>query len=237
MEPGQRELPPTAPAAPQARNLSTRVFLLASFLLVAWVFSPLWKPLLLGAVFAAVVSGLHDRVAARLWHRRYLSAALFTIVVAVLILAPLATLGVVAVRQALAATSWLRDALSTGGLRAILRPLPDTLERWLQSWLPKQLPANPAEAGRWAATQMQTAVAALSDFAIELTMMMIAFFFVLADGRKLVGWLAGVSPLGEGRTRELLDEFRLVARSVIGSNLVTGVAQASVATIGYAVAR
>jgi predicted PurR-regulated permease PerM len=235
--PGEQQPPLEAPATTRTRHLSTNVFLLASLVLVAWVLSPLWKPLLLGTVFGGAVTALHDRLAARLWHRRYLSAALFTVAAWVLILAPLATLGAVAVRQALAAVNWVREALSSGGLREILRPLPDTIERWLQAWLPRKLPANPAEAGRWAALQMQTVVATLSEFTIELTMMMITFFFVLADGRKLVGWLTSVSPLGRARTQELLDEFRLVARSVIGSNLLTGVAQASVATIGYVVAR
>ena len=42
--------------------------------------------------------------------------------------------------------------------------------------------------------------------------------------------------MGAGRTRELLDECRLVARSVIGSNFLTGIAQAAVATIGYLIA-
>src|SRR5215213_18419 len=99
------------------------------------------------------------------------------------------------------------------------------------------LPSAPAEAGRWAATQAQYALTALSDFAFELAMMMIAFFFVLTDGKRLVNWMAAVSPMGSARTRELLDECRLVARSVIGSNFLTGIAQAAVATIGYLIAQ
>jgi predicted PurR-regulated permease PerM len=83
---------------------------------------------------------------------------------------------------------------------------------------------------------MQSVLIAISDFAFELAMMLITFFFVLTDGKRLVDWMCAVSPMGAGRTRELLDECRLVARSVIGSNFLTGIAQAAVATIGYLIA-
>jgi predicted PurR-regulated permease PerM len=53
------------------------------------------------------------------------------------------------------------------------------------------------------------------------------------DGGRLVSWFMGVSPLGPARSKELLAECRTVARSVIGSNLLTGLAQAVVATTGY----
>ena len=121
----------------------------------------------------------------------------------------------------------------------MVRALPDSIENMVRPLIPKAagaLPAAPAEAGRWAATQVQSVLAAVSDFAFELAMMLICFFFVLTDGKRLVDWMCAVSPMGAGRTRELLDECRLVARSVIGSNILTGIAQAAVATIGYLIA-
>jgi predicted PurR-regulated permease PerM len=68
-------------------------------------------------------------------------------------------------------------------------------------------------------------------------MMLIALFFLLADGHHLVDWLRRMSPLGVARTQGLLTEFRAVSRSVIGANFVTGLLQALVATVGYAIAR
>jgi predicted PurR-regulated permease PerM len=77
----------------------------------------------------------------------------------------------------------------------------------------------------------------VSAFAFDLTMMLIALLFLLADGSGLVDWLKRVSPLGTPRTQELLKDFRGVARSVIGANFLTGLLQAGVATVGYAIAR
>ncbi len=45
-------------------------------------------------------------------------------------------------------------------------------------------------------------------------MMLIALFFLLLDGQRLVTWLESVSPLKRGQTTELLTEFRRVTRSV-----------------------
>src|SRR6185436_8886873 len=101
------------------------------------------------------------------------------------------------------------------------------LENAVRPYVPQavaSLPAGSAAAGKWAAMQMQSVLGALSNFAFDLAMMMIAFFFLLVDGGRLVRWLVEVSPLGASRTRELLDECRTVARSVIGSNLITGMA-------------
>jgi predicted PurR-regulated permease PerM len=215
---------------------STNMFLLVTFVLLVAVFYPIWKPLLLGTVFAASVTGLHRRFCKRLWGRSYLSATIFTLAAALLILTPLAALIIEAINQAIEALALVRQTLERGGLQGILRKLPDTLENAIRPMVPKAagaLPTGSAEAGRWAATQAQSALAALSEFAFDLAMMMIAFFFILTDGKRLVSWISAVSPLGSARTNELLDECRLVTKSVVGSNVLTGIAQAAVATVGY----
>ncbi|HEY0710945.1 MAG TPA: AI-2E family transporter [Polyangia bacterium] len=215
---------------------STTLLLVASLLLLVFIFGPIWKPLLLALVAAAAVAKYHERLATRLGNRRMISAFLFTLVATVLILAPLTVLAAEAVSQALDALAFVRKTLQQGGLRSLLRALPDTLESALKPLVPRAaetLPSSPAAASAWAATQMQNVLAAASDFAFDLAMMMIAFFFLLIDGKSLVGWLLSVSPMGAARTKEMLDECRAVARSVIGSNLLTGMAQAATATIGY----
>jgi predicted PurR-regulated permease PerM len=232
-------LPPHESPFVVRRWWSTTAFLLAATVLLGMVFWPIWKPLLIGTVFAATLTRWHGKLTGLLWNRSYLSAGVMTIGVVLVILGPLAWLLIEAIRQALDAATVARAALERGGLHGMVRALPDGLENLVRPLIPKAagaLPAAPAEAGRWAATQAQSVLAAVSDFAFELAMMLICFFFVLTDGKRLVDWMCAVSPMGAGRTRELLDECRLVARSVIGSNFLTGVAQAAVATIGYLIA-
>lgn len=225
------------------RSLNTSVILLASALLAAWVFLPLWQPLLLGVVFASALSEPHRRLSKRLWGRPYLGAAVMTVGGTLLIIGPLVALGSIAMQQAVAALDWIKHLVSSGQLSRALAPLPDALERMVRPQLervPRMLTARDSasgEAGRWAIIQLQSAVATASEVAFGLGMMLITFFFVLGDGDRLVGWLKSVSPIGRSRTQELLTDFRVVSRSLVGSNVITGIVQAVVATTGYFIAR
>jgi predicted PurR-regulated permease PerM len=227
---------------PPHRTLASALGLIAALVLLGAVLSPLWQPLLFAAILASVLVPVQRWLQHRLWSRRYMAASLLTVGVVVLILTPLTVIGIIAVRQAIETTGWIRAALARGGVHELLRPLPDNIEHWISGVvdrIPKQIKVlpPPAEAGRWAALQLQEVVSTVSTFAFDLVMMLIALLFLLADGFRLVEWLKKVSPLGAPRTHELLKDFRGVARSVIGANFVTGLVQAGVATGGYAIAQ
>jgi predicted PurR-regulated permease PerM len=227
---------------PPHRTLVSNLGLVGALVLLGAVLLPLWQPLLFAAILASVLWPIQKWLQAHLWNKRYLSATILTVGVVCLILTPLTIIGIVAIRQAIETTGWIRGAFARGGVHELLRPLPDNIEHWLAGVVdrvPKQIKVlpQPSEAGRWAALQVQSVVSTVSAFAFDLTMMLIALLFLLADGTGLVDWLKRVSPLGPPRTQELLKDFRGVARSVIGANFVTGLVQASVATIGYAIAR
>jgi predicted PurR-regulated permease PerM len=68
-------------------------------------------------------------------------------------------------------------------------------------------------------------------------MMLIAFFFLLTDGHRLLAWVEYASPLRDGQTRELIDEFRHTSRSILTSLLATALVQGAAATAGYYIAR
>ena len=80
---------------------------------------------------------------------------------------------------------------------------------------------------------MSGALAVLARFGFKLAMMLIAYFFLLRDGRELIGWLAEATPLPADRVRALLREFRTTARSVLGADFITGGVQAVIATVGF----
>jgi predicted PurR-regulated permease PerM len=225
---------------PPHRTVVSHLGLIIALILMGAVLFPIWQPLLFASILGSVLWPLQKRLSPRLWGRRYLASALLTVGVVVLILTPLTIIGIIAIRQAIETTGWIRGAFSRGGVHELLRPLPDNIEHWLAGVfdkVPKQIKVlQPSDAGRWFATQFQNVVSTISTFAFDLAMMLIALFFLLADGPQLVDWLKRVSPLGPPRTQELLKEFRGVARSVIGANFVTGLLQAGVATIGYAIA-
>ena len=203
---------------------------------------PLWRPLLIAAVLAGVLGPLHERAVGWIGGRRSLAAGLFTAATVLLILIPLTALTIVAVREAIDAVAIVRKTLKSGGIHGLIERAPDSMEYYLEE-AQKHLPTKLEEAqkqiassGKWAWGALSGTLGVLGKFGFQLAMMLIAFFFLLRDGGRLVDWLAESSPLGH-RTRELLSELRAVARSVLGANFITGAVQAVVATIGFYIGR
>lgn len=222
---------------------ATAVLTGVATLLLAMVVWPLWQPLLVAAVLAAVLTPLYERLVARWGNRRSLGAMLFTVGTVLLILLPLSGLVLIAVRETLQIASSVKETISSGGLSALIDRAPSPLEGWLhrlQKYLPGRIDevrAHLAEGGQWALSTLSGTLTAVGRFAFQLAMMLIAFFFLLRDGRDLVEWMTLATPLPPERVRGLMREFRAVARSIIGANVVTGVVQSAVATAGYLIAR
>jgi predicted PurR-regulated permease PerM len=226
-----------------AQSKAQTVVVAAATLLMAAVAFPLWRPLLIAAVLAGVLSPLYEGAVRRLGGRRSLGAALFTAATIVLILIPLALLAMIAVREAVSAVGLIRTTIASEGVEGLIARAPDSIEGWLHQ-LEKQLPSQIDRAqsqfgagGRWALGAVSGALAVLARFGFKLAMMLIAYFFLLRDGHGLVDWLCEATPLPPGRVRQLMREFRTVARSVLGANFITGAAQAAIATGGFFIAR
>lgn len=77
---------------------------------------------------------------------------------------------------------------------------------------------------------------ALAGITIDLGLTVLAFFFLLAQGRRLVEWVVGAVPLPEQRTREMLSEFRSVTRGVFFATIATALIQSALAAAAYVIA-
>jgi predicted PurR-regulated permease PerM len=226
-----------------AKRRAETVVVAAATLLIAAVAFPLWRPLLVAAVLGGVLSPLYEAAVRRLGGRRALVAGLFTAGTIVLLLIPLAVLAMIAVGEAADAIRLVRRIVATEGVEGLIAKAPDWIEGWLHQ-LERQLPSQIdraqtqfAAGGRWALGAVSGALAVLARFGFKLAMMLIAYFFLLRDGPGLVGWLTNATPLPPERVRQLMREFRTVARSVLGANFITGATQAAVATGGFFIAR
>jgi predicted PurR-regulated permease PerM len=220
-----------------ARRRAQAVVVAAATLLIAAVAFPLWRPLLVAAVLAGVLAPKYEASVGRLHGHRSLVAALFTAATIVLILIPLAGLAMIAVHEATNAIAVVKRTLAAEGMAGLIARAPDPIEGWLHRMVPSQLDAaRPlAASGRWAVGALSSVLAVMARFGLQLALMLIAFFFLLRDGRALLEWLIGATPLAPDRIRWMMREFRGVSRSVLGANFVTGAVQAIVATIGFAI--
>jgi predicted PurR-regulated permease PerM len=78
-------------------------------------------------------------------------------------------------------------------------------------------------------------LASSSRAVFHTALMLLAFYFLLVDGKRLIEWLWNVSPLEAQQTEELLREFHTVATGSIIGNVASAVLQGVLAGIGFAI--
>ena len=216
-----------------------------SLVLLWTVLQPFWSALFLAAVLAGVFSGLQRRLARRLGGRAALAAGLLTVLVLLAIVLPFGGILGVLAKEIIQVIDSVRSSLEEYGLGGLVQRLPGPLralaERALQSmgggdggqsWVQMVQ----AQSGK-AASAATAFLSATSHAVIGAVLMLIAFYFLLIDGHRLVGWLERVAPLPPGRFRSFLAEFRTVSRAVVISTVGTGAVQAAAALVGYLIAR
>lgn len=114
-----------------------------------------------------------------------------------------------------------------------------TYKAWLAEW------ANPTDeqVEQLRRTIMTTAGPVLSlggdtivlivKLIAGLLIMMVALFFMLAEGARMLDGLVRVSPLNEQHVRELVAEFDRACRAIVSATLLSALAQGVLAGVGF----
>jgi predicted PurR-regulated permease PerM len=229
---------------------SRRVFIglvAVSIALVLLVISPFFEALFLAAVLAGAFHGLHTWLTRHLKGKKGLAAGLITLGFVVVLLAPIAGLTAFIVSKIIEGVNFISTLVQQRGLEGLLTYVPgpfhDEAARMLErvqtgsAGLWQTLQEQLSSRGATAAQTVGGVVAATGSLVFQGVLMLIAFYFLLVDGRRLVLWLESVSPLKRGQTTELLAEFRSVTRSVLVSTIATAGVQAVAALVGYLITR
>ncbi|MGC3997797.1 MAG: AI-2E family transporter [Anaeromyxobacter sp.] len=215
---------------------------MAAVALAAWLASPFWVALFFAAVFAATLRTPMEQLSRLLRGRRSLAAALLTLGVLLAVLLPVGGLGAALVREVLHGVAWLRETLEGEGVGGLLRRLPDPVER-LARQLVEAVPDPQAQVKQLASQGGQAAaavggfLAATGSAVFQAVLFLIALFFLLTDGRRLVGWIDARVPLRPGQFRAFVEEFRRTSVSVLVSTVATAGIQTLTALVGYLIAR
>ncbi|MDA1052428.1 MAG: AI-2E family transporter [Planctomycetota bacterium] len=115
-----------------------------------------------------------------------------------------------------AASAWLAD---------LMNPNDDALRAWsseLSSFVPGLLRSVGGKTGTIAANTVLT-----------LVVTVIAFYFFLADGPKMVQTVMRLSPLDDQHERQLVTEFDRISRAVVLATLLSAVAQGLLAGVAF----
>lgn len=223
-----------------------RVFvglILLSIVLVALIISPFFEALFLAAVLAGAFQGLQKWLTRRLKGKSGLASGIICLGIVLALLIPLAALSAFIVSQVIEGVNFISNIVQQRGLQGLVTyvpgPFKDSATQMLERFqsgsegLWQTVQSQLASRGATAAQTVGGVVAATGSLVFQTVMMLIALYFLLVDGQRLVAWLESVSPLKRGQTTELLTEFRRVTRSVLVSALATAGVQAVAALAGY----
>lgn len=225
-----------------ARRSFVVLFLIA-LLMVAAIIKPFSEAILLGAVLAGAFHPMHERLARWLRGKRETAAVLVTLGVLFAVLLPIGSLAAIVVKEIVDGVQFVSQTMSEQGVSGLVERLPDWARKPAEDALDRiplriediaaYLSKRFGSSGQQAAAAVGGFVTATGSLLLRGTLMLIAFFFLLVDGRQLVLWAETVSPLKQGQTLELLQEFRRVTVAVLSSTVLTAAAQALAALAGY----
>ncbi|HET9551858.1 MAG TPA: AI-2E family transporter [Anaeromyxobacteraceae bacterium] len=204
--------------------------------------SPFWSSLLVAAVLAAAARRPMEWTSARLRGRREVAAGLLVLVLILALALPIAALVTVVAGQAVEGFQWLRQALASEGVAGLIARLPS----WLVPLVKRVVDAVPdleaelqqlaGAGGGQAVSALGGLLAATGGALLRVGVTLVACWFFLVDGHRLVAWLEGVAPLAPGQFRELVGEFRRTAVSVLVATVATAAIQGAAALAGYLMA-
>ncbi len=230
------------PPPTHARRLLIAMLVVA-IALMAVLIRPFWVAFFLAAVISATLRSPMEWLTRKLRGRRQIAATLLTLGVLLAVVLPLAGIGTFLVREVIDGIEWLRKLVASEGLGGLLTRLPDPVEnaarRFFQA-IPQpqqQIQRIAGEQGQQAAGVVSDVISATGTAVFQTVMMLIALFFMLVDGARLVAWLDRHVPLRPGLLRELIEEFGKTSVSVLTATLATAGIQTLTALVGYLIAR
>ncbi|HYG78397.1 MAG TPA: AI-2E family transporter [Planctomycetota bacterium] len=226
----------TATSRLHSASLIAFLLLLVLFtaILIAMV-APFTLAVLMGAIFAILTTPVYQKFRDRGLGPR-LSAGLVTLGVIAIIIAPLGGFAYSGVKQGRAIFEALsqEDRLSFEAVsqRVSTWPGAETLLGTPEE-IESQMRTAVASVSRTATSIVLAIASAIPEKLLQVALSVVSCFFLLIDGRRLVGWAREKIPLESNVRETLINSFRDTAISVIWATLAAAAAQALLMMIAF----
>lgn len=206
------------------------VIFLAIIALVALIFLPFFIPLAIAATFAVIFWPFYERICRFAGKHENIAALLTVIAATLIILVPLIFIGKIVFGQAQSLlsrigndSSYLTARLSTLTEKQIFSFIPDfslNINQYLRYGID------------WLVQNFGQIFAKVSQSFLGLLLTLMAFFYFLKDGQKLIKSLVLLSPLPDSYDHEILNKLAATINSVIRGSLVIAVIQGILTSVG-----
>ena len=213
--------------------------------LLGLLLHPFLLPILWAVVLTRICYPLYRRLLVLLRGQETLAAALLTLAVMALLIAPVVYVVLLAVQESLDAYQTVASWAEAGGLRTLTDSIAEwpVMGRLSQEVLGRlivnsgEVEANLLEAGRAVSSFVLTHVANMGRrtvlFVTNFFVMLFTLFFLLRDGQHFYARLYRALPLEEAHKARLFDQLDAMVVAVVIGTLATAGLQGLVAGITY----
>ena len=209
-------------------------------LLMGSLIYPFASALLFAAVLAGAFHPTFERLSTRLGRRPTVAAGLLTFLVGALVATPTVWLGIKVGDEVLTGAASVAKALRYGGgVPELVKLLPPAIQVRVRGAI-NQVPGGNEQIENLADSRSADAAAAVTEgflaiasTVVHFSLMLVAMFFLLLDGKRLVQWIAKVTPLPTQQILDICTDFRNVSVVILLSSLGTAGIQSVAALAGY----
>jgi predicted PurR-regulated permease PerM len=212
-----------------------------------WMLAPLWGALAWGIALAFLLAPVHVWLTRKLKGRANVSAGIITVLVPLLLAGPLLSLAAAFANQVADLVTRLqqKQLRFDAGLLAQLERYP--LIGSLVEWLRQNLTATTEQLQSWLVSGSQALVQSLAatggnfllsalGTVVHFFMMLFLLFFLLRDGRVLLGRAVRLVPMEPQRRTRLLKLVGDTTRAVVYGEGLTALVQGALVAVGFAIA-
>ncbi|QDU63877.1 putative inner membrane protein [Planctomycetes bacterium Pan216] len=208
------------------------------------VIKPLLLPLFLAAVLALLIDPLYDWVTFKMQGRRRLAALTMTFAIVMIILGPLVTAIIIGASELYQALGDIPREIQQDGVEQLLDPEKHPTIAGFVTWLQERFSLDLDQARTLAIRAVQgfgdriygQTMGFLGDivgFVVGSVMFVLAVYFFLVDGRKLIAFWEELTPMQPEHDRVLREEFAKVCRGVVWGTLISAIAQGLLFGFGF----
>ncbi|MDD5084370.1 MAG: AI-2E family transporter [Candidatus Moranbacteria bacterium] len=212
-------------------------------ILMFFILQPFLTAILAAAILAALFQGWYQSILKRIGNHRHAAAALSILVIAAIIIVPLATIFGVAINEAnVAYDRIIAGETSTGQISftALLEKIQSL--PYVSFLLGGQSfdMAHLANSLKGFSQDILGFVKALyqgvAEFIFWLIVMFFSLFYFLIDGKRLVQYGMSVMPLRNEHEKILIDKFVSMSRATLRGTLIVSIVQGFLGGVMFAIA-
>ena len=207
-----------------------------------WVLMPFFGAVMWGVALAILFTPLFKRLLKKMPRRRTLAALATLTICLVIVILPLAMVGVSLVQEIATVTQSIRSGQIN--FANYFQQIFDATPRWLITLLERfnlgnmdawqaRISAGAAQGSQVIASQALTIGQNTFDFLVSFFVMLYLLFFLLRDGAALSTMMREAMPLAKPHTHYLLNKFTTVIRATIKGNVAVAIAQGTLGGLAF----